>query len=347
MRLLIATDAWRPQINGVVRSLENMAARAAEFGAQAAFLTPNDFRSFPLPTYREIRVSLASTGAVSRALDAFGATHVHIATEGPIGFAARRVCLTQDRTFTTSFHTRFPEYIAARLPVPQRWSYAWLRRFHNASRATFVSSPSLERELAGRGFRNLMRWTRGVDLDLFRPRPGSTLDLPGPVFLFVGRLAIEKNVEAFLSLDLPGTKVVVGAGPDRARLEAIDPAARFLGPLTGEALAGAYASADVFVFPSLTDTFGIVLLEALASGVPIAAFPVTGPLDVIGTSGCGVLDPDLRLAALRALDIPGDRCRAYSQNFTWRESARQFFANILQAQGAGPRPAELRLAIPE
>lgn len=336
MRLLIATDAWRPQINGVVRSLENMATRAAEFGAQSAFLTPNDFRSFPLPSYREIRVSLATTGTVARALDAFGATHVHIATEGPIGFAARRVCLAQERSFTTSFHTRFPEYIAARVPVPQRWTYAWLRRFHNAGRATFVSSPSLERELLGRGFRNLMRWTRGVDTELFRPRAESALDLPRPIFLFVGRLAIEKNIEAFLSLDLPGTKVIVGAGPDRGRLEGIDPTAHFLGSLTGDALARVYAAADVFVFPSLTDTFGIVLLEALASGLPIAAFPVTGPLDVIGTSNCGVLDADLRAATMRALDIPRDRCRDYSLNFTWRESARQFFANILSAQGGMP-----------
>jgi glycosyltransferase involved in cell wall biosynthesis len=335
MRLLIATDAWRPQINGVVRSLENMAAWAPAFGAQAAFLTPNHFRSFPLPSYREIRISLATTGAVSRAVESFGATHVHIATEGPIGIAARRVCLSEGRPFTTSFHTRFPEYISARAPVPESWSYAWLRRFHRAGRATFVSSPSLERELAGRGFRNLMRWTRGVDVELFRPRPQATLDLPRPVFLFVGRLAIEKNIEAFLTLDLQGAKVVVGAGPDRGRLEAIDPAARFLGPLTGEALARVYAAADVFVFPSLTDTFGIVLLEALASGLPIAAFPVTGPLDVVGDSGCGVLDPDLRSAALRALDIPRSRCRAYGQTFTWRESAREFFDNIRAAQGEG------------
>lgn len=331
MRLLIATDAWRPQINGVVRSLEYMAAEAPGFGGEVTFLTPERFRSCPMPTYPEIRLSLAVPGAVARLIEEVDPTHVHIATEGPIGLATRWVCRRQERAFTTSYHTRFPEYISARVPIPEAWSYSAIRRFHNAGRAVMVSTPSLERELSGRGFRNIRRWTRGVDTQLFRPRNERILDSASPIFLYVGRVSVEKNLEAFLSLDLPGTKVVVGDGPARTELERKFPATRFLGALSGEDLARVYASSDVFVFPSLTDTFGIVLLEALASGLPIAAYPVTGPLDVIGASGCGVLMDDLRDAALAALDIPTERCRSYGETFTWRESARQFFSNIEQA----------------
>ncbi|WP_322098841.1 glycosyltransferase family 4 protein [Microvirga roseola] len=340
MRLLVATDAWRPQVNGVVRSLEYMAAEAPHFGAEIVFLTPDRFRSFPMPTYPEIRLSLTGPGRVARMVEEIAPTHIHIATEGPIGLAVRFVCSRQGRAFTTSYHTRFPEYVAARTPIPQAWSYRALRRFHRASRAMMVSTPSLERELTVRGFKNIVRWTRGVDTELFRPRPERVLEVTSPVFLYVGRVAVEKNLEAFLSLDLPGTKVIVGDGPARAELEGKYPEARFLGALTGEDLARVYASSDVFVFPSLTDTFGIVLLEALASGLPVAAFPVTGPADVIGASGCGVLKPDLREAALEALGIPKDRCRAYGETFTWRESARQFFSNIESAiEGESARSA--------
>jgi glycosyltransferase involved in cell wall biosynthesis len=328
MRLLIATDAWRPQINGVVRSLEYMAAEAPRFGAQVAFLTPERFRSVPMPTYPEIRLSLVGPGSLAGIIEEIGPTHVHIATEGPIGFGTRLVCARQARAFTTSYHTRFPEYVAARTRIPEALSYNVLRRFHRSARAMMVSTPSLERELTARGFHNIMRWTRGVDTALFRPRKERVLDAAAPIFLYVGRVAVEKNLEAFLKLDLPGTKVVVGDGPSRADFERRYPEARFLGALTGEDLARVYASSDVFVFPSLTDTFGIVLLEALASGLPIAAFPVTGPMDVIGSSGCGVLKPNLKEAALAALDIPADRCRAYGETFTWHESARQFFSNI-------------------
>ncbi|GJD53175.1 D-inositol-3-phosphate glycosyltransferase [Methylobacterium crusticola] len=344
MRLLVATDAWHPQVNGVVRSLEHMAAAGRRLGHDPVLLTPQDFSSVPLPGYPEIRLSLATARGVGARVARLAPTHVHIATEGPVGLATRRVCLAQGRPFTTSYHTRFPEYLAARLPVPERLSYAWLRRFHGRASGTMVSTPSLERELAARGFRNLMRWSRGVDTALFRPRdapaPGVLAGLPRPLFLFVGRLAVEKNVAAFLRLPLPGTKVVVGDGPDRARLAVLDPAARFLGTLTGEALARVYAGADAFVFPSLTDTFGIVLLEALASGLPVAAYPVTGPLDVVGGTRAGVLDADLGAAALAALRIPRALCRAEALRHTWEASARQFYANIESAlaQGAPAGP---------
>ncbi|MHB8887032.1 MAG: glycosyltransferase family 4 protein [Methylovirgula sp.] len=332
-KLLVATDAWSPQINGVVRSLENIAAHAASFDMEVKFLTPSDFWTMPLPGYGEIRLALTNRRKIAASIAAFAPDFVHIATEGPIGLAARRACLRENRAFTTSYHTRFPEYVAARAPVPIRFTYAVLRRFHNAAAGTMVSSPSLEHVLTGHGFRNLMRWSRGVDDTLFRPRTENVLDhLPRPIFLFVGRLAVEKNIEAFLKLDLPGSKVVVGNGPLQARLAATYPDAHFLGALCGEQLAQVYASADVFVFPSLTDTFGIVLLEALASGVPVAAFPVTGPLDVIGDSGTGVLAHDLQEAALGALKISREHCRKHAVNFTWKESARQFFDNIRTAQ---------------
>lgn len=328
MRVLIATDAWHPQINGVVRSLENVATRASLCGAETSFLTPQPFRTLPLPSYGEIRLAIAWRGAVERLIQEARPDYIHIATEGPIGLVTRRLCLKYNRHFTTSYHTRFPEYVSARAPVPPRLTYALLRRFHNAGAGVMVSSPTLDHDLRERGFRNIMRWSRGVDAELFRPRVEKVLDLPRPIYLFVGRVAVEKNLTAFLSLDLPGSKVIVGDGPQRASLEAAYPDAHFLGAHAGEALAKIYSSADVFVFPSLTDTFGIVLLEALASGLPIAAFPVMGPRDVLGHSGAGVLDDDLRSACLRALDIPADLCRAHGETFTWEESARQFFDNI-------------------
>ena len=338
MRLLIASDAWHPQVNGVVRSLEQMVRRAPAHGFQAAVLSPSEFPSLPLPGYPEIRLACPVPGRLAARWDAVGPTHVHIATEGPVGFAVRRRCLARSLPFTTSYHTRFPEYLAARAPVPEAWSYAYLRRFHGAAHGTMVSTASLQAELEGRGFGRIMRWTRGVDTELFRPaepgapEPSYLAGLPRPLFLFVGRLAIEKNVAAFLALDLPGTKVVVGDGPDRARLETLAPEARFLGTRTGAGLAAVYAACDVFVFPSLTDTFGIVLLEALACGLPVAAFPVPGPLDVIGGSGVGVLDRDLRAAALTALPLSRAACRAEALRRGWDESARQFFGNIVAAR---------------
>jgi glycosyltransferase involved in cell wall biosynthesis len=343
VRLLIATDAWRPQVNGVVRTLERTGEQLARLGVEVTVLSPSDFRTWPMPTYPEIRLARALPKTIAAAAAAARPDAVHIATEGPIGFAVRRWCLATGRPFTTSFHTRFPEYLSARAPVPERLTYALLRRFHNAGRACMVATESLRNELAARGFEHLVPWTRGVDSGLFRPRE-SALDLPRPVFLFVGRVAVEKNIGAFLALDLPGSKVVVGDGPALPGLKAAHPEAHFLGMRTGEALAEAYAGADVFVFPSRTDTFGIVLLEALAAGVPVAAYPVPGPADVIGGSGVGVLDEDLRLAALAALSIPREECRAFALKRSWEASARQFLDNIVKANRFETGPSAERVA---
>ncbi len=332
MRVLIATDAWHPQVNGVVRSIEATVAAAREVGAEIELLTPNGFGTIGLPTYPDIRLACVSPRAVRRRLAEVAPDHVHIATEGPIGLMTRWICRREGRLFTTSYHTQFPAYIAARAPVPRAWTYAALRWFHNASAGTMVSTASMAEELERRGFRQVMRWSRGVDHARFRPRAASVLDLPRPIFLCVARVAVEKNLEAFLKLDLPGSKVIVGDGPARAALSARFPEAHFLGSRTGEALAEVYASADVFVFPSRTDTFGIVLLEALASGLPIAAYPVPGPSDVVGGSKAGVLDSDLGTACRAALSVPRHLPRELALRFTWAESTRQFLANIERAR---------------
>ncbi|RYE32491.1 MAG: glycosyltransferase family 1 protein [Hyphomicrobiales bacterium] len=341
MRVLVATDAWRPQVNGVVRSLEQMIAAAPGHGATAQALTPEGFHQIGLPSYPDIRLALATRRALAARVAAFAPDHIHIATEGPIGWLTRAVCLAQKRPFTTSYHTRFPQYIAARWPVPESWSYGLLRRFHGAAAAVMVSTATVEEELRQHGFDKLVRWGRGVDLSLFHPRPQSLLDLPRPIFLYVGRVAVEKNVEAFLSLKLPGSKVVVGDGPARADLERAFPETRFLGLKEGEELAGIYASSDVFVFPSLTDTFGIVLLEAAASGLPVAAFPVQGPRDVFAGSGAAVLDEDLRAAAMRALRVPREACLEFAARHSWAASAAQFYGHIRRvAREAGYFPRE-------
>jgi glycosyltransferase involved in cell wall biosynthesis len=342
MRILVVTDAWRPQVNGVVRSLEATSHAIRDLGSEISFLTPEGFRSLPLPTDRDIRIALATPDMVAKRLDAGQHDHVHIATEGPLGLAARRLCLRRDEPFTTSYHTKFPEYLRARIGLPERISYAALRRFHAPAAGVMVSTQSLRSDLESRGFPRLMLWSRGVDLERFQPRPAQPLDLPRPVFLYVGRVAVEKNLPAFLSLDLPGTKVVVGDGPAREALVRDYPDVVFTGLKTGDALAALYAGADAFVFPSRTDTFGLVMLEALASGLPVAAFPVAGPRDVIGASGAGVLDEDLRAAALAALAIPREKARAHAQTFSWNESARQFLGNIKQARDTWtPRRAAL------
>lgn len=339
MQILVATDAVQPQVNGVVRSLEALAASAPALGAQIRFLTPDGFPTVPLPTYREIRIALASERAVARVLAQSDVDHIHVATEGPVGLAVRRYCLNRGLPFTTSYHTRFPEYVAARSAIPASLTYRLLRRFHNSSCGTMVSTPSLASELAERGFSHLMPWSRGVDLEAFHPARRAGLDLPAPVFLYAGRLAPEKNLDAFLRLDLPGSKLVVGDGPAGAALRRRYPKAHFVGVRRGADLARLYASADVFVFPSRTDTFGMVLLEAMASGLPVAAFPVPGPLDVVGGSGAGVLDQDLRAACLAALEIPRERARAHAETFTWERATRQFLDNAAAAKASHGREA--------
>ena len=333
MRVMIATDAWRPQINGVVRSLERMAEAGPDFGVTTKMLTPEGFRQIGLPSYPDIRIALATRRALAERIADFAPDHIHIATEGPIGWLTRAVCLAQKRPFTTSYHTRFPQYVAARWPIPESWSYGFLRRFHGPAAAVMVSTASVEAELRQHGFEKIVRWGRGVDLSLFHPRPQSVLDLPRPIFLSVGRVAVEKNLDAFLSLRLPGSKVVVGDGPARADLQRAYPDVTFLGTREGEDLAAIYASSDVFVFPSLTDTFGIVLLEAAASGLPVAAFPVQGPSDVFAGSGAAVLNEDLRSAALQALRVPKETCLELAASHSWHRSAAQFYGHIAQVVG--------------
>lgn len=324
MRILIATDAWHPQVNGVVRTLEATERSLRALGHDVVFLTPEGFRTVPLPSYPSIRVALPSLRRIARRIASADPDAVHIATEGPIGAQVRRWCLRNGAPFTTAYATQFPEYVAARWPVPESWSYAALRAFHAPAAATLVSTPSLAQRLEARGFRNLAFWGRGVDTDLFRPERAVALDLPRPIFLSVGRVAVEKNLEAFLSLDLPGSKVVIGEGPAEADLRRRFPDAHFLGLKEGHDLAGHIAAADVFVFPSRTDTFGLVQVEALACGLPVAAYPVIGPRDVIGDAPVGVLDEDLAAACLRALELSGEACRAHAMGFSWETFARQF-----------------------
>jgi glycosyltransferase involved in cell wall biosynthesis len=327
MRILVATDAWSPQVNGVVRSLQSLAANARKLGVKIDFLTPEGFRSFPLPTYRSIRCAIPTWREIVRRIELAAPDALHIATEGPIGQIVRRYCLVRKLPFTTSYMTRFPEYVSARLPIPLSWSYALLRRFHAAAAVTMVSTRSLIEELGNRGFEHLAMWTRGVDTDLFRPERVVPIDLPRPIFVSVGRIAVEKNLPAFLALDLPGSKVVIGEGPQADELQRRFPNAHFLGQLEGETLATHLAAADVFVFPSRTDTFGLVQLEALACGVPVAAYPVPGPRDVIGSNSVGVLDEDLKSAAVKALTISRASCRAFALTQSWELSAQQFISH--------------------
>jgi glycosyltransferase involved in cell wall biosynthesis len=330
MRILIATDAWRPQVNGVLHTLEANAQAAKALGAEVVFLNPEGFPSVGMPSYPGIRLALPRRREIFRRIADIRPDAIHIATEGPIGHFARWYCATNRLPFTTSFHTRFTDYAAARFPVPEGWTWAWLRWFHNAGRGTMVSTASLAQELRMQGFHTVLRWPRGVDSRLFHPDHARDLGLPRPVFLAVGRLAVEKNVEAFLALDLPGSKVVVGDGPARDTLARRFPNATFLGTRRGAELASIYAAADVFVFPSRTDTFGLVLLEALASGLPIAGFPVAATRDVVGTAPVAALDEDLRSACLTALTIPRAACRRHAETATWEESARCFIGNLVR-----------------
>src|SRR3984893_9816543 len=335
MRILVSTAAWHPQVNGVVRTLTNMAEAARAFGVEISFLTPQSFRTFAMPSYPDLRLALPGPAKTAQLIEQAQPDSIHIATEGPIGLLVRRYCRQHELPFTTSFHTRFPEYISARLPIPESWIWAALRRFHGASQAVMAATPALASELRSRGFRNVVLWPRGVDTGQFHPRTVD-LGLPRPVFLCVGRVAVEKNLEAFLDLDLPGTKVIVGDGPARAALVRKYPQAVFLGARQGEELAETYAAADAFVFPSKTDTFGLVLLEALASGVPVAAFPVTGPRDVLGSSPVGALSDDLQQACLAALRISPQACLEFAANHTWEASARAFIEHITNIRSSDP-----------
>jgi glycosyltransferase involved in cell wall biosynthesis len=347
MRVLVATDAWHPQVNGVVRTLGALARAARELGVEIEFLSPEGFWTCPLPTYPGLRLALPSRRSIADRIARASPDAIHIATEGPIGFAVRSYCMRRGRPFTTSYTTRFPEYISARSPLPQAWVYAVLRWFHSAASVTMVATPSLMSELSARGFGNLGMWTRGVDVELFRPDRAIDLGFPRPIFMTVGRIAVEKNLEAFLSLELPGTKVVIGAGPQEPKLKRNYPDAKFLGMLDNGILAGHLAAADVFVFPSRTDTFGIVQLEALASGVPIAAFPVTGPKDVVADHPIGVLHEDLRVACMEALHLSHDACRAFALGYSWKNSARQFIGHARKVASGGNHTPELAVTVAE
>lgn len=329
MKIMIVTDAWKPQVNGVVRTLQTTARELKAMGHEVEFLTPLEFSTLPCPTYPDIRLSLLPGGKVARRLSAFEPDALHIATEGPLGMAARRFALRHGLPFTTAYHTRFPEYVRARSGVPLAWTYAFLRWFHGPSQAVMAPTEVVKRDLASYGFKNVVTWTRGVDLDVFKPQRSERLRSEPPIFLYVGRVAVEKNIEAFLALDLPGSKWVVGVGPALKAIQARYPQVNYLGVLEQRELAQVYAAADVFVFPSKTDTFGLVLLEAMACGLPVAAYPVTGPLDVIGDAeNAGVMHEDLRTACLRALQLRREDAAAHARKFSWRAATEQFLAHL-------------------
>lgn len=344
MRIALVTDAWVPQVNGVVRTLTAIVGELTRRGHTVAVISPEQFRNIPCPTYPEIRLAVVRSSGVGPRIEDFAPDAVHIATEGPLGRAARSHCIKAGRSFTTAFHTQFPDYIARRTGLPAALFWPYFRRFHRESAGIMVATETVRAQLRAQGLERLRDWTRGVDLARFRPDiapPGQFFELPRPIQLYVGRLAPEKNLEAFLASNHPGTKVVVGDGPDLAALQARYPEARFLGRQTGEALAACYAGADVFVFPSRTDTFGLVMLEALACGTPVAAFPVPGPLDVLDDRS-GAMDADLETAIAAALRLDREDCLARAREFSWQASADQFLAALAPSGDAGlvlPRAA--------
>jgi glycosyltransferase involved in cell wall biosynthesis len=328
VKIALVTDAWLPQVNGVARTLSTLVDGLRANGHEAVPLTPDLFRTVRCPTDHEVRLAIDAPVSLSSRLDALAPDAIHVATEGPLGFAARAYCVRHRLRFTTAYHTKYPEYLQARLGIPANWSYAVLRWFHARSSAIMVATASVRRELAARGFAHIVPWTRGVDTRLFRPGCAPAVDLPRPVFLYVGRVTAEKGLPDFLDLDLPGSKLVVGDGALLPALRRRYPAVRFAGRQQGEALVRHYAAADAFVLPSRTETFGLVMLEALACGLPVAALPVPGPIDVLADSGVAVLDWDLRKAALQALDLPRDLCRPYAERFDWQSSIDQFLGQI-------------------
>jgi glycosyltransferase involved in cell wall biosynthesis len=336
MRILVATDAWEPQVNGVVRTLTRVIGEMRAMGHTVEVISPDQFKTFPLPTYNEIKVAVGAYEPVQERFKAFEPEAIHIATEGPIGLAARRICVEWKLPFTTSYHTRFPEYVSARLPLPLAAGYAYMKWFHKPSGRLMVATPTMRDELEQHGFRNITAWSRGVDTEAFHPRRPDEPDIfegmERPIFLSVGRVAVEKNIEAFLGLNLPGTKVVVGDGPQRDELAAKYPKVVFTGAKFGDELAAHFACADVFVFPSLTDTFGLVILEAMASGTPVAAYPAPGPIDILPNSGAGVLaataTEGLKEACLEALKLDRAAVRRFAEGFSWRACAEDFVRNL-------------------
>jgi glycosyltransferase involved in cell wall biosynthesis len=326
VRIAIVTDAWAPQVNGVVRTLQAVRAELERMGHRVLIVSPDLYKSVPCPTYPEIRLAIASTRSVGERIAAFGAEAVHLATEGPLCLAARRWCLRRAQPFTTAYHTQFPDYVAKRTGMPAEWFWRYIRWFHAPAQAVMVSTPSIRRTLQAHGIEHVKHWGRGVDLKLFTPDappPVRYAQLPRPIQLYVGRVAVEKNLEAFLGSACSGSKVIVGDGPARAELERRFPDAVFLGPLSGRALAGAYAGADLFVFPSKTDTFGLVMIEALACGTPVAAYPVSGPIDVL-TPKVGAMREELDAAMAEALTSDRAACAGFGRSFSWEASARQF-----------------------
>ena len=332
MRIAIVTDAWQPQVNGVVTTLFRTSETLQAMGHEVTVVNPGGFRTFPCPTYPEIRLSWLPYGKLVRELDRFAPERIHIATEGPLGLAARRYCRRRGLRFTTSYHTQFPQYVRKRAPIPLTWSYAFLRWFHGSAACTMVATADQQRDLEEHGFDNIGRWERGVDTKLFRPGDPAFIQAPRPIWMYVGRLAVEKSLEDYLALDLPGTKYVVGDGPARAELQSMFPDAVFTGYKFGEELARYMGAGDVFVFPSRTDTFGIVMLDAMASGMPVAAYPVTGPIDVVRDGVTGILSEDLRAAALAALDLDREACRREALERSWPKATAQFLGNTVPAQ---------------
>ncbi|GAB6140943.1 bifunctional monoglucosyl/glucuronosyl diacylglycerol synthase [Methylosoma difficile] len=331
LKIAFITDAWKPQINGVVTTIDNTCKALREGGAEVLMITPEQFNTIPCPSYPSIKLSIWSYPKVKQLLQDFSPDHIHIFTEGPLGMAARKYCLKNHLAFTTSFHTLFAEYVNLRFKMPVDWGYGLLKWFHKPASHIMVATPSVEANLVAKGFepQKMKRWSRGVDTDRFRPRDKSFLDLPRPVSMYVGRVAIEKNLEDFLSLDIPGTKVVVGDGPSFEKLKKTYPDAVFAGFKTGEPLAEYMAAADVFVFPSKTDTFGIVMLDALACGVPVAAYPVQGPLDVLKDNITGCMRENLQEAIMGALTLSTEGCRNHALEYSWQKSSAQFKGNLV------------------